>query len=246
MPVHFSVIIPAYNEQERIIPTLASVHAYLSELGNFEVLVVSDGSTDETVARVNVFAATHPGITVIENRVNAGKGAAVRDGMLAARGNLCVFIDADGSTSIRELPNMVPYIRSEAPGGTADVVIGSVGIPGARTLRYEPSFRMLLGRVGNALIRFLVLPGIYDTQRGFKVFRREVAQEVFSRLSITRWGFDIEALALARARGFSIKEVPVPWVHTKGTKVRASAYLQTLYDLFRIWLRLGKQAPQDL
>lgn len=236
---YLSVVVPAYNEEKRIGQTLIAVDKFLTDKGfSFETLVVSDGSHDQTASIVEGYAKMMSHVRLLANKENHGKGHVVRQGMVEAHGTLRLFTDADNATPIEELDKLLPYIKQETGGGEYDVVIGSIGLKESEVEKGESGVRALAGKMANLLIQIMVLPGIHDTQRGFKLFTANAAQEIFSRCRIDRWGFDIEALAIARKMGYRIKEVPIRWIHQEGSKVKASAYINTLLDLLRIRIRL--------
>lgn len=252
--MYLSVIIPAYNEEKRLGRTLESIGVYLaSKNWESEVVVVSDGSRDGTVEVAQSFAGRIKNLRVIDNAANHGKGYVVRQGMLEARGGLCLFMDADNATPITELENFLPYIEQESVvprqareillaeqsrGGTYDVVIGSLGLPEAQFDKRKFFLRMVAGRAGNWFIQFLLLWGIYDTQRGFKLFTKKSAEVIFPKVTVTGWGFDVEALALARKYGFKIKELPVVWTDEEGSKIGFWAYPQVLWQVLKIRWRM--------
>ena len=238
---YFSVIIPAYNEAKRISKTLVDIDKKLSEVTyDYEIIVVSDGSTDNTAEVVQSFLGAIKNLKLIDNKENHGKGAAVRQGMLEANGIIRLFTDADNSTSIDQFNLMIPYFSSgggETGSGTKeryDVVIGSRAVKGSVLDPAEPWYRALPGKMGNILIQLLLLPGIWDTQCGFKAFSEEAAMKIFGAMKTTRWSFDVEALALAKHFGYRLKEVPVHWVNDPFSHVKPSAYLQFLLETFKI------------
>jgi len=216
--VDISVIIPAYNEAGRILPYLHAIISHLQRRRRtYEVLVVDDGSTDTTATVVTSFSRTAPDVHLIQLPSSRGKGAAVRRGIQSAVGNLQLFADADGATPIQELDRLENAIVDGA-----DLAIGS------RTLASRlPGFtvqarlyRTLLGMLFHAAVQHSGIRGIADTQCGFKLFRRNVAQDLFSASSIDGYGFDLEILYVAQRRGYRIAEVPINWADQPGSKVR--------------------------
>lgn len=225
--VFLSVIIPAYNEEHRLGITLEAVDAYLKKQSfAYEVLVVSDGSHDRTGEIVREYARSMKGLVCIDNKENNGKGYVVRQGMLAAQGEFRLFMDADNSVPIEYFDVFLPYFSQGY-----DVVIGSIEVAGAIIEEHAAWYRRMLGHWAKLLIRLLALWEIHDTQRGFKMFSTRAAQEVFSLQTLTRWGFDIEVLVIAKKLGYRIKELPVVWTNKGESKVGLSAYFTTLRDL---------------
>lgn len=234
MSPYLSVIIPAYNEAKRIPLTLVDIDRLLSKAEfSYEILVVNDGSKDATGAIVQTMAKTIRNLKLVDFPKNRGKGAAVRDGMLIAKGEVRLFTDADNSTSIDHFYAMMPYIKSGY-----DVVICSRRHKESKLEPAQPFYRQIPGMIGNLVIQALLLPGLWDTQCGFKAFTAKAAETIFSRAKVDRWGFDVEALALAHALRYRIKEVPVRWVNDVNSHVKASAYLQVLLETITIrwWL----------
>lgn len=228
-----SVVIPAFNEKDRIGPTLKELSTFLDGLEeSTEVVVVDDGSLDGTAEFAATFVDHFESLRVMGDTVNRGKGHAIRQGMLAAHGDIRLFADADGSTPWDE------YHALKTALGTADIAIASIGMRESRIERYQPGLRTQFGRAANLLIQALVLPGIRDSQRGFKLFTAAAADAVFSKCVIDGWAFDIEALGIARQQGLRIAEIPVRWEHREDSRVTSSSYLQSLVDLFRIRARL--------
>lgn len=231
-----SIIIPAYNESERLPLTLIDVDKHLSEQEySYEILVVNDGSTDNTAEIVERFMPLVKNLKLFDNKENQGKGAVVKQGMLIAKGTWRLFMDADNSTSILEFNKMIPYFKEGY-----DVVIGSRAIRGAQLRPPQPLYRQLLGKAGNIFIQLMLLRGLKDTQCGFKCFSEEAADRIFSLARLKSWSFDIEALALAKSLSFRIKEVPVVWVNDPHSHVKPSAYFQTLWDVIKIKWRLAR------
>lgn len=212
--VFLSLIIPAYNEAHRLPATLDQIVAFLEKQPyRAEVLVVENGSRDDTFRIAERYAADVPYLSVIREEV-PGKGRAVRRGMLAACGDYRFMCDADLSMPITEINRFLPPQLNDF-----DIAIASREAPGA--VRYhEPWHRHAIGRVYNTLIRILALPGLQDTQCGFKCFRGELVEELFSRQTLTGWSFDVEILYIARQRGHRIAEIPIPWHFNPDSKVR--------------------------
>ena len=214
-PVDLSVIIPAFNEERRIGPTLERLHAQLSaRSASYEVVVVDDGSRDRTREVVEAAAARIPNIILVCQRPNRGKGAAVRRGMLAARGKIRVMWDADCSMPPEELPRLLAPIVA----GKAEIAIGSRYAAGARTVK-QPRYRVIWSRLCNKFIQRWLVPRVLDTQCGFKAFTSAAAMNLFGSATIDGWAFDLEILALARRRGFAIEEVGVEWKDDGNSRV---------------------------
>ena len=232
--VELSMVIPAYDEARRLPPTLARIRAYLDAgPDTYEVLVVDDGSRDDTVAAAEQAAREWPQLEVLRLPSNQGKGAAVRAGMLRARGALRAFSDADLSTPIEELPRLRARL-----GGACQVAIASRDVPGSDIEVHQPGWREFMGRSYNRILRLLVLPGIRDTQCGFKLFTAEAAEACFEPLATFRFGFDSEVLVRARRRGWEIAEVPVRWRHVEESRVGGIGdALRMLYDLVMLRFR---------
>ena len=223
-----SLVIPAFNEEQRLSATLERVRQYLDGAGEaYEVIVVDDGSADATVSVAQAAASSWPQLRVISLPKNEGKGAAVRAGMLAAGGEVRAFSDADLSTPIEELPRLRERLT---PG--SQVVIGSRAKPGAVIETHQPRRREMMGRAYNRLLRILALPGLHDTQCGFKLFTADAATRCFEPLRTLRYGFDAEVLLRARRLGYVVVEVPVHWAHREDSRVSPLRdSLQTLYEL---------------
>jgi glycosyltransferase involved in cell wall biosynthesis len=230
-----SVIVPAYNEEHRIGQTLLAINQFFKTRDfQGEILVVDDGSKDNTVLRVKNLIVQIPILKILTNEKNHGKGWVVRRGMVEASGDVRLFMDADNSTTIEQILPMLKFLEQGY-----DVVIGSIEIEGARVNEHAQWYRRLLGHWSKYLIRVVAgLWDIHDTQRGFKVFSARAAQQIFSRQTIERFGFDIEILAIAKKLGFKIKEVPVVWNNAGESKVSLKSYFATLLDLFKVRLNL--------
>jgi len=210
-----SVIIPAYNEVRRLPHTLALVYNYLkSHFNSFELIVVDDGSYDSTADYVDDFALQSPEVRLISYVPNKGKGHAVRVGMLAASGDLILFDDADGSSPIEELQKLLDSIKDGA-----DIAIGSRAKPDEQRTVNALAYRKYLGNTFNVIVQGLLLPGFYDTQCGFKLFKKEMAHDIFSVTRLDRFAFDVEVLYIARLRDYKITEIPINWTNVEGSKV---------------------------
>jgi dolichyl-phosphate beta-glucosyltransferase len=222
-----SVVIPAFNEAERLPRTLGRLADYLRAFGRaHEILVVDDGSSDATAER-----ARAAGATVLRNDRNRGKGHAVRRGMLEARGQRRLMTDADLSTPIEELKRFL-----ETMDRGFDVVIGSRALPGANIEVHQPWFRENMGRLYNLFVRALAVPGLRDTQCGFKLWTAAAARDAFAPARLDGFSFDVEALYLARKRGYRIAEVPVTWRNDAATRVGLGTGSAAFPDLLRIRL----------
>jgi dolichyl-phosphate beta-glucosyltransferase len=231
-----SLIIPAFNEEARLVQTLDAVCGYLqSQSYTWEIVVVDDGSTDCTSQFVERAGSVEPRIRLLHYPKNRGKGYAVQYGMLHTTGTYRLFMDADNSTSIDHVAQFLPLLEH----GT-DVVIGSRAVPEAQVVVHQSRWKEWLGKLGNRWIRFWAVPGIKDTQAGFKIFAAEAAESIFPSLTISGWAFDVEVLAIARSRGYKIAEMPVRWVNDAQSKVTWRAYLQVLKDVVKIRFNLWK------
>jgi len=221
-----SIVIPAYNEEQRITPTLDRLHAFLaSGTKSYEIVVVDDGSTDGTADLVERLALERiPHLRVVRSTPNRGKGAAVRVGMLAARGEVRVMCDADGSMPPEETPKLLAKIAT----GNVEIAIGSRYAEGAAPNTSQPRWRVLWSRLCNKVIQRYLVPGVKDTQCGFKAFTADAARDLFGRARIDGWAFDLEVLALARRRGWGIAEVGVSWTDDRRSRVNP------LRDLWKV------------
>lgn len=231
--IDVSIIVPAYNEARRLPSTLARLQAYLAgETFRYELIVVLDGSTDNTR---EVLASLRGGIAnlqIIDRKINRGKGYTVREGMIRASGDIRLFTDADNSTDIAHFDQMKPLFDDGC-----DLVIASRNpndAPGAAQAVPQIWLKRMVGRAGNAVVRVLAVPGIWDTQCGFKAFRGDVARQIFSRTTIDGWGFDIEALALARAFKHRIGIIPANWFNDERSHFCPFDYLRVLAETARI------------
>jgi len=211
----YSFIIPAYNEGARLGATLDRVLSYTAARGwDAEVLVVNDGSGDQTAELVRACATTHPEVRLIENPGNRGKGYSVRNGMLHATGEVLLFSDADLSAPIEEAAKLFATIDTGA-----DIAIGSRWLRPETQTHRQSVLRQFYGRLFNLALRILLGLNFKDTQCGFKAFTRSAALTIFPQQKIERWGFDPELLYLARRAGLRVQEVPVAWAHVEGTRI---------------------------
>ena len=234
-----SLVVPAYNEAGRIENCVRAIAAWARTRPggrNWEILLVDDGSTDDTAARARRVASEESlDLRLIAYAPNRGKGAAIREGVLASTGDPVLVSDADLSTPLSEFANLDEHLA------THPVAIGSRAIDEALVRKRQPLHRVLLGKVGNGMIQLFAVPGIRDTQCGFKLFRRDAAKALFSDARIDRFAWDVEILYLARRRGYAIAEVPVLWFNSPESKVRVVRdAAQTLFDVLRIrWIHRG-------
>jgi len=224
-----SIIIPAHNEESRLPRTLGEIFSFLQQQNySSEVIIVENGSTDHTLEFAKEFALNHPNFLVYQEQ-QRGKGNAVQQGMLKARGQYRFICDADLSMPIEEIQKFLPPALTDF-----DIAIGSREAPGA--IRYnEPPYRHMGGRAINLAIRLFILPGLNDTQCGFKCFSAEAAEKIFSQQTLLGWSFDIENLYLARRKKLRIKEIPIQWYYDPDSKVSAVRdALRMISDIFRI------------
>ncbi|HEX7288340.1 MAG TPA: dolichyl-phosphate beta-glucosyltransferase [Candidatus Angelobacter sp.] len=211
----YSIIVPAYNEGARVGATLEQILDHLrAQQWNAEVVVVDDGSRDNTLEVLNRFAREHPQVRVLENPGNQGKGYAVRNGMTNARGEVLLFTDADMSSPIAEAGKLFAALEQGA-----DVAIGSRWLDPSLQFQRQSLQRQALSRVYNIYLRIVLRFPYRDTQCGFKAFTRRAAEMIFPRQRVTRWGFDPEILFLAHRMGLKVAEVPVRWGHDAGSKI---------------------------
>ncbi len=249
-----SVVIPAFNEQERLHKTLEKVKNYLkSQKYEWEVIVVNDGSKDQTAQVVKDLIKDWDNFKLIDNKENKGKGGVVKQGMLIARGDLRLFMDADNSTDISELPKLWKFANSKHEASNKfrnpkqfqnpndqnskqyyDIVIGSRYLNKNSIKIKQPLSRRVVSRLGNFLVRILLGIKSVDTQCGFKLFSKKATLEIFPKQQIMRWGFDMEILAIAIRKGYKIKEVPVDWYDAEGSTVKKGAAFKALRELLSI------------
>ncbi len=237
-----SIVIPAYNEGLRLPATLERIAAYVLASGrSTEVIVVNDGSTDQTANAAAAFGDTIGSLCVISNETNRGKGYSVRRGMMGARGRIVLFTDADLSAPIEEADKLLAALE------THDVAIGSRALDRSLIAVHESAFREFAGIIFNKIVRIILRLPFVDTQCGFKAFRREPCATIFEQQRIERFGFDPELLYLARHHGLSAAEIPVRWAHSPATKVNMLRdSIQMFMDVFTIrWNALLGRYPKQ-
>jgi dolichyl-phosphate beta-glucosyltransferase len=230
-----SVVIPAYNESSRIFPTLCRIDEYLkNRFKGFEIIVVNDGSQDNTAEIVLKTRDKIKSIKLIGYEVNKGKGYAVRQGVNNSKGNIILISDADLSTPIEEVEKLLVHYDN-----SYDIIIGSRALKGSEIVIRQPWWRESMGKTFNRFVRFLILKNFMDTQCGFKLFKGDIGRETFARATVDRFAYDVEILYLAGKAGYRIKEVPIRWVNSPESKVNPiKDSLQMLKDLLKI--RFGK------
>jgi len=229
--IYLSVIIPAYNEEKRLPATLDSIAEYIKSVKKeIEVIVVVDGSQDNTKQVAEGYKNKITGLRVLDYGDNRGKGFAVKTGMLEAKGEYVLFMDADNATPLSEVEKLWPFVSGY------EIVIGSRHLKDSNVVIKQPWYRILISRLGNFVIQALIIKDIKDTQCGFKLFTCKAAQEIFSRQQIDRWGFDMEILSIAqKVLGYKIKEVPVSWYNSAESRLRpVRDALRTLRELLKI------------
>lgn len=236
MKPFLSVIIPAYNEEQRLPETLEVISQYLNKQQyNSEIIVVDDGSVDSTVTKVKAQKSKVKNLRILEHERNLGKGAAVKTGVMATTGKFILITDADNSTPIEETKKL--FSSSLSSNSSNWVTIGSRHLKNSNVKIRQPWYRRLLSRAANKLIQLCLLPGITDTQCGFKLFPQKVAKKIFSKITVNRWGFDMEILFLAKKMNYEIFEVPITWLNSNQGRLRPiKAAIGTLKELTKIKL----------
>ena len=228
-----SIIIPAYNEEKRISKTLDEIINYFSDKSyNLELIVVDDGSKDKTAEIILNYSEQHSFIKLLKQETNVGKGFAVKGGVLSSRGKIVLFADADGATPIVEIERLLEEINNDG-----SVVIGSRAKPSNITRIKTVWYRKIIGRCFNFLVNSFILPGLYDTQCGFKMFKAEAAHKIFFLQKTKQFSFDLEILFLAKKLGFKIIEVAINWQNVEGSKVNiVKDSIKMFKDIFIIRL----------
>jgi len=234
-----SVVVPCYNEEQRLPRTIEQIERYLASRGEqYELILVDDGSADGTHGVMDDAAARNEAVRIVTLPRNRGKGRALAEGVHASRGETVLVTDADLSTPIDELAKL-----EAALAAGAGVAIASRAIKGSRVELSQPIYRVLMGKAFNVIVQLLLLPGIWDTQCGFKLFRGDIARDVFAGLTTDGFGYDPEVLYLAKKKGVRIAEVPVVWRNSAPTKVMA---IRSSADMFRhvVGVRLGRPSRE--
>jgi len=212
-----SIVIPVYNEEQRLHASLSKVVDYVREKGisdKSEIIVVNDGSQDNTVSVINQFKEDYDFIKLVDYKDNKGKGYAVKKGVLSAKGKYILFMDADLSTPLEEINKVIGFLDKKY-----DISIGSRGLKDSEIVIRQPIYRQTMGKIFNLIVRLLLIKNIRDTQCGFKCFKQEIAREIFNQTKINRFSFDVEILYIAQRKGYRIKEVPVKWYNSPDSKV---------------------------
>jgi dolichyl-phosphate beta-glucosyltransferase len=241
MEPYLSVIIPAYNDAGRITKTLKIISSYLEKQPySYEILVVCDGPKDRTADVVRDLTLLIPKLKLIDRKKNMGKGYTVKEGMLSAKGKVRLFTDADNSTDISHFEKMRPLFDKGF-----DIVISTRDVKdalGACQKVPQKWYKRFMGNMGNLYIQIMAVPGIWDTQNGFKAFRDYAAEKIFNLIKINRWAFDVEALALARKFSYKIGIIPIHWINDPKSHVSFLAYFKVLFDVAKIrWNLIRKK-----
>ena len=229
--MNLSIVIPTYNEKNSISDTLKRISEYLTNKNyEYEIIVVDDGSTDDTVNIVRHFSELNKNIKIIRNEINRGKGYTVKRGMMNAKGHYVIFSDADLSTPIEEVEKLLPYLKQGY-----DIAIGSRALKESDIQIHQPWYREYMGKFFNVIVRSLMLSKFHDTQCGFKCFRGDVARTLFAQQTINHFSFDVEVLFLAIRYNYTVKEIPIQWFNEPNTRVDAiKDSSKMLKDLLKI------------
>lgn len=228
-----SIVIPVYNEEKRMHASLLKVVDYVKKNGisdNSEIIVVNDGSIDNTVSVINQFKEDYNFIKLVDYKDNKGKGYAVKKGVLSAKGDYILFMDTDLSTPLEEIAKVIRFLDM-----SYDLSIGSRGLKDSKIIIRQPIYRRTMGKIFNLTVRLLLIKKIRDTQCGFKCFKKEVAREIFNQTKINGFCFDVEVLYIAQRKGYRIKEIPVKWYDFPDSKVGIfKDSLKMLIEIFKI------------
>lgn len=235
MKPYLSVIIPAYNEEKIIAKTINDIEDFfLKQHYNYDILIVNDGSVDNTKKIIENLQKDKKNIKILNNDKNLGKGYSVKKGLLEAEGDLRLFMDADSSTNIDQVEKLLSFLYYGY-----DVIIGSRGIDGSKIIIKQPLYRRILGYAYKTINRlFIGLTKINDTQCGFKLFTEKVVKDVIPRCEINGWSFDSEILVIAQKLGYKIKESPIIWTNNNNSKVKICGMTKSVFDLMKIKLNI--------
>lgn len=232
-----SIIIAAYNEEKRIIPSLFKIKDYMNNQGmDYEIIVVDDGSSDRTSEVVKEVIPDIPHLNVMRYEVNRGKGYALKTGVLASKGDVVLLSDADLSTPIEELSKLLPLINDNS----CEVAIGSRALILSDIVKKQPWWRQNMGKTFNKIVKFIVLDDFQDTQCGFKIFSGDIARALFRESVVERFAYDVEILARAKKKGYRIQEIPIRWINSPESKVNpVKDSFQMVFDLLKIRAKVG-------
>lgn len=233
-----SIIVAAYNEEKRILPSLFAIRDYCTaNTIDHELIVVDDGSTDNTRRVTSEKIPQIPQLKVLGYETNMGKGYALRTGVLSSKGDFVLLSDADLSTPIEELSKLLHLLHNNV----CDIAIGSRALALSQILKKQPWWRQSMGKLFNKIVKSLLIGDFNDTQCGFKLFTGESARKLFKEAQVNRFAYDVEILALAKKNGYRIREVPIIWVNSPQSKVNPlTDSAQMFFDLLRIRARIGK------
>ena len=234
--MYLSVIIPAFNEENRIGSSLTKIYEYLKKRAyDFEIIVVDDGSKDKTLNLLSEYSQNIPNLIVLKNESNVGKGFSVKKGLLKSRGEIILFTDADMSTPIEEIDKLIHWLKNGY-----QIAIGSRDLPESQVKRHQTWYRELMGKIFNKIIRLILNLDYHDTQCGFKCFRNNAASEIFKSMKLCGFSFDVEMLFIAKHLGIKVKEVPVCWYNSPDTKVKiVRDSLKMLWDILKLRFNFG-------
>lgn len=234
--IYLSIVIPAFNEEKRLSKTLSKIISYLKKQNyEWEILVVDDGSTDNTLDRLIEFQDY---IKIIQNNKNYGKGFSTRNGILAAKGKYILLSDADLSTPITEVEKLLPALEE-----IYDIAIGSRALKNSEIKKHQPFYREMMGKTFNKIIKFLLFKDFSDTQCGFKLFKKDIAYEVFKRQKLNGFAFDVEVIYIAKKLRYKIKEIPVVWFNAPNSRV---GIFTDSFKMFMDVLRIKRLHAHDL